>query len=162
MIAAVRLSQTRFLANAFSGQGAKDFGGRWNSIGTAVVYCSDCLSLATLEILVQTGDIRDIINLYSWILLEFEESLVEHLSEGDLPTDWMTSPVSSETQMLGNQWVHEQRSPVLSVPSAVIPQQRNFLLNPFHPGFAEIRIAHAKAQRFAIDPRLLNDGHQSD
>ncbi len=152
---AVRLSKTRYIDTAFDGMGAKYNGGRWNSLGVAVVYCSESLSLATLEVLVHLEDIETIVDLYSSVPVEFDESLVEMLPNALLPVDWDNPMISPNTQAYGNRWLTENRSAVLSVPSVIIPQERNYLINPAHPDFSKIRIHREQTQRFKIDERLL-------
>ena len=138
--------------NAFSGEGAKRFGGRWNSLGVAVVYLSEHQSLAALEIFVHVQPLvpRE---KYLAYFVEWDEALMEKLPINQLPPDWRASPPGPATMQIGDQWVREARSVVLAVPSAIVAAERNFLLNPAHPKFRRLR-AH-KPVEFVFDPRLV-------
>jgi len=138
--------------NAFSGEGARRFGGRWNSPGIAVVYLSEHQSLAALEIFVHVQPLipRD---KYLAYFVEWDEALMEKLSSKKLPPDWRASPPGAATMRIGDQWVREARSVVLAVPSAIVPAERNFLLNPAHPDFRKVR--QHKPVEFAFDARLV-------
>jgi RES domain-containing protein len=118
---------------------------------TRVVYLSDSPALAALEVLVNTRSEED---LQDYLILEvsFDEALVETYAPEDLPANWnqLKPPVS--TQAIGDRWANEGRSPLLRVPSAVIPQQSNFLLNPLHPDMNKLEVGELAPFRF--DPRL--------
>jgi RES domain-containing protein len=137
--------------NAFSGEGAKRFGGRWNSPGVAVVYLSEHQSLAALEIFVHMQPLVPQ-DKYLAYFVEWDEAQMEVLSAKKLPPDWRASPPGPATMQLGDQWVAETRSPVLAVPSAIVPAERNFLLNPAHPKFGQLRLH--KPVAFTFDHRL--------
>jgi RES domain-containing protein len=154
-LVAWRIVQPRFAKDAFSGEGARRYGGRWNSPGIAVVYTAQSLSLAVLEILVHVDSEKLLAN-YIAIPITFEESLVTKLSlseEAELPRNWHAGPASKATRRLGDQWAAEGRSPVLQVPSAVIPSESNFLLNPVHADFH--KLIPGKPVPFEFDPRLV-------
>ncbi len=143
--------KARHAAKAFSGEGAFRYGGRWNSVGTRMVYLAQTHSLAALEILVHLPNGAPII--FSTFRLTIPDKLVEALRKEDLPEDWQSEPTGTDTQMLGDEWVRESRSAVLAVPSAIIPAETNYLLNPLHSDFAKIKIDPEAP--FAFDPRLL-------
>ncbi len=136
--------------NAFSGEGARRFGGRWNSPGTAVVYLSEHQSLAALEIFVHLQPLVPREKFLAY-LVEWDPSLMEELKK--LPADWRASPPGAATMQIGDEWVREGRSVVLAIPSAIVPAERNFLLNPAHPKFSQLRLH--KPVEFAFDPRLV-------
>ncbi len=150
MIQAYRLAFREFADQAFTGEGAMRFGGRWNRRGTALVYTSASRALATLELLVhvKSSSIVDPIVLFA---LEFPEELVEIPDR--IPARWSANPPSALAQQYGDEWAAESRSAVLRVPSAIVPNEFNFLLNPNHPDFHQIEIG--RPVRFRIDPRLL-------
>ena len=137
--------------DAFIGEGAKLFGGRWNSPGTAIVYGSEHKSLAALEQLVHFNPLTP--NQFKSFRFQFSESLMEKLSERHLPKDWREEPSPPSTQQIGNIWVRESRSAVLAVPSIIVPEELNYLLNPAHPDFKKITIE--KSENFFFDPRLV-------
>lgn len=152
MIPAFRLCKTKHLATAFTGEGARIAGGRWNSPGVAVVYASSSLSLATLEVLVHLDDPEAFARMFSWFALEIPDGLIEVLDESKLPPGWCADETIAATQVIGDAWVRSQRTAVLAVPSVVTPGERNYLLNPAHSRISEIRIA--SSQPFRPDPRL--------
>jgi RES domain-containing protein len=140
--------------NAFSGIGSRLYGGRWNSKGVTVAYGSATLSLAALEFLVH-ADARllrtvDLVSCdASW-----PESLdVEVLAASSLPSRWRNTPPPLALATLGDRWVRERRSAILLVPSALVPSEKNVLINPAHPEAR--RITYGGPARFSYDPRLL-------
>ncbi len=144
-----RIVKTKHAATAFSGEGARLYGGRWNSVGVSLVYTSSTQALAALESLVHLNP--PVIFTYAAIPLEFEAELVEKVTA--LPPGWANSPAPPFTRALGDLWAKEARSAVLELPSAIIPGESNFLLNPAHPDFKKIVID--KPVPFSFDPRLL-------
>ena len=138
-------------AEAFGGEGARLFGGRWNSPGLPVVYVSATLSLAALEVLAH-ADRRSFERDWVVFRVAIPEVAVLELRDEDLPTDWRATPVSEGARSVGDAWVASGASAALSVPSVVVPVERNYLLNPLHPDFRSIRIGEAR--RFRFDARL--------
>lgn len=116
-----------------------------------MIYLSGSLSLAVLEILVHLP--VNIALKFSTYRVSFKESQVESLSVAQLPEDWRVEPPASSTQAIGDQWVREARSLVLEVPSVIIPEERNYLLNPQHPDFEKIK--RGPETPFVLDSRLL-------
>lgn len=153
MIVAWRLAREPHATQqaAFSGEGARRFGGRWNSPGVAVTYLSDSLALAALESLVH-ADRGALARPYLAFRVELEERDVLRLLDDDLPADWRSRPVSSGARALGDGWARRAASLALSVPSALVTQERNLVLNPAHPRAAALRVAEAVP--FAFDPRF--------
>ncbi len=137
--------------DAFIGPGAKLYGGRWNSSDVAVVYGSQHKSLAALELLVHRDPRRA--NRFTAFLFQFPESLVETVPLQGLPEDWRQEPPPPSTQQIGDAWMKGSRSAVLAVPSIIIPEELNYVLNPAHPDFRKITIG--RPQDFAFDARLL-------
>jgi RES domain-containing protein len=151
LIEAWRIDRKIYRATAFTGEGARVYGGRWNSQGVSVVYTAEDRSLAMLEILVHLRRPRDYI-LYS---VKFDESLVQELAARNLPRNWDVEPPTADTQEIGDNWVMSASSVVLSVPSAVVAEERNYILNPRHPDFKHIKIDGPFPCYF--DPRLLGE-----
>jgi len=137
---AYRIVQARYAATAFDGEGARLNGGRWNSVGTSMIYTSSSLSLATLEMLVHTEDISVIYGRYVVIPVAFDASLVQQIEAEALPAGWNAPQLIAETQLLGDKWIAGKSSAVLEVPSAVTENEANYLLNPAHSDFARISI----------------------
>jgi len=135
-----------------SGEGAKRYGGRWNHIGVAVVYTSQSLSLAVLEHLVNLP-ISDLPDDLVSIQIEFVDDLPRtELRLKDLPDNWRAFPAIEELKDLGSEWARKAATPVLVVPSVVIPNELNYLINPFHPLATKIKIVSIDS--FALDTRL--------
>ncbi|MEX2535086.1 MAG: RES family NAD+ phosphorylase [Trueperaceae bacterium] len=153
MIDAWRLVSARHatLGDAFSGDGARLFGGRWNSPGVAVIYVSGSLALAALETLAH-ADRRRFERRYVAYRLTFPERQVLTLAEGDVPDDWRDRPVSVGARRVGDGWVREAASAALSVPSVLVPLERNLVLNPAHPDFKAVEIE--QPLEFVFDARL--------
>jgi RES domain-containing protein len=157
LIEAYRITKQPSAKKAFSGTGARLYGGRWNSVGVEVVYASAHRSLSVLEVLVHMEDDEvgsgAVLIPYLIYPISFDEALLEELSATSLPADWPSSPPAKSTQQIDDDWVLRASSPVLSVPSVVVPEERNYVLKPNHARFAEIQIGHPV--RCKIDPRLL-------
>ena len=83
----------------------------------------------------------------------FRSLLIEHVDVGALPARWAAVPAPDELAALGTEWLTSRRGVALSVPSAVIPIERNLLLNPLHPEVTRVRIVGDEA--FTFDPRLM-------
>lgn len=148
MILAYRLCSVRYRAN--SGKGAALYGGRWNRIGTEVIYTAGSPALAALEILVHYEVLPQ-----DFVLTPIripDELRVLVLKDRDLPPEWDRETIALETQLLGEKWVAQQKYPVLSVPSTIIRGERNLVLNPAHPDFGRIRFLRSAPFRF--DSRL--------
>lgn len=150
MPVAWRLVKEVHAPTAFSGEGAARAGGRWNSRGQNVVYASATQSLAVLEFLVHL-DYPKVLQ-QAFFRVEFPDSLITRLAAKELPEDWLSDPPPRSTKMLGDFWKKEVRSAILAVPSVVIPDETNYLINPAHPDFKQIKIG--KPVPFSLDPRL--------
>jgi len=146
-LTAYRLSLRRYAHRTFLGEGARKFGGRWNPRGIAVIYTSATLSLAALEFLVHLSGSQDAPALVSFCL-RFDSKLVSDVA---LPRSWRKLKLS-ETRALGRLWVESSKTPILRVPSFVVPSESNYILNPAHPKFAQIKIA--RPEKFVLDKRL--------
>ncbi|MFD0892079.1 RES family NAD+ phosphorylase [Luteolibacter ambystomatis] len=151
-VTAYRITKTKHLASAFDGEGARLYGGRWNSQGTRMVYAASSISLATLEILVHTDDVSMIMGQYSTIPIGIPEALILRVLSKDLPAGWFSPEPPSATQIFGDEWIRSGRSAVMAVPSAVTNEESNYLLNPAHPDFAALSIGQAGLLR--LDTRL--------
>ena len=139
-------------ATAFDGEGARLYGGRWNSVGVSLVYASEHQSLAALEARVHI-DKTKMRKLYKCFAFHFDEDLMEVFRVGGLPKDWQQEPPPPSLQLLGDNWVKSGASVILAVPSVVIPKELNYLINPKHPDFARLKIE--KPTDFAFDQRLF-------
>jgi RES domain-containing protein len=146
-----RLVTARFVESAFSGEGARFFGGRWNRKGTSMVYTAGSQSLATLEMLVQDEPLRA---RYVMIPATLPGNLrIERINPEELPADWRRLSGREAAQAMGSAWAKRNSSAVLAVPSALIPAEFNYLLNPLHPSFSKIEVG--EPQDFITDLRLI-------
>jgi len=152
-IDAWRIVKTKHSATEFSGNGAKTYGGRWNSPGVAVVYVSGSMSLALLETLVHIQSEDLLKHRYLLYKVTFNDSLVTAVDPATLPKNWRKSPSPARIQQIGDLWVARAKSAILQVPSPIVPTEWNYLLNPAHPNFTKITIAPNQPVQF--DPRLI-------
>jgi RES domain-containing protein len=150
MLSAWRLTKTKLIAGAWDGEGARRSGGRWNSVGIAVVYTSGTLSLALVEVLVHLPS--GILPAFSAVRVDFDESMVTAVGPRDLPANWRDYPPPPSTKAIGDLWVAQGGSLVLRVPSVIVPTESNYILNPAHPAFADLTIG--EPMPFPFDPRL--------
>ncbi|MBI5488574.1 MAG: RES domain-containing protein [Deltaproteobacteria bacterium] len=152
MIAAWRIVKTRHAADAFSGEGARLYGGRWNHRGTSVVYAADSLALAALEQFMHLAGKHVAIRFVCFRIDVPDAVNVDVLPRGSLPRNWRREPAPDETKDLGTAWVRRGAAAVLRVPSVVVPVEHDFVLNPGHPDFTRLRLS--KPQPFTFDPRM--------
>jgi len=148
-----RLCRRPFAHNPLDGEGARRFGGRWNSAGIPAVYTSEHISLAALEMLVHIDpDLAP----DDWVLIEIElpaTAPVRTLSADALPPNWRSYPAPAALQALGDAWLRSADDAALKVPSVIVPEDSNLLLNPCHPALAS---ADSRIIRdFVFDTRLL-------
>jgi RES domain-containing protein len=151
VITAWRIVKARYAEDAFSGIASRRQGGRWNPIGVPVVYTSATVSLASLELLAHIES--DVVNEFTLISCSFHEALIETVEDSRLPRNWSAVPPPRELQTIGFEWYTSRASAVLAVPSAVLPMEMNYLLNPDHPDFRSIDIGAPRP--FKLDFRLL-------
>ena len=152
MVTGWRIVKGPYAAAAFDGEGARRYGGRWNSPGVPVVYTAGSQALAALEMLVHLGT-SAVLSAYVTIACAFDESIVLRLDRHRLPRSWQGYPPPPRLALLGDAWLKDGTSAVLDVPNAIIPTESNYLLNPRHADFASIAIR--KPQAFDFDVRLL-------
>ncbi len=114
-----------------SGEGARLNGGRWNHKLTPCLYTSASRSLAILEYTVNVN-IDDIPRALSMTTLEIPDKKILRLTIADLPGDWRATPAPASTKDFGTQLLKNNEYAVIQIPSAVIPDENNYLLNPMH------------------------------
>jgi RES domain-containing protein len=147
-----RICRSRYAAEAASGEGARRFGGRWNSRGVRVVYASTSLALAAIETFVNLEP-----NLRLADLVSIEGDLPDALEIGrvevkTLPAQWHETRDES-LRGFGNKWIQGAKTVALLVPSAPIRGEWNVLLNPVHSGFGAIQFGEPEPFRF--DARMF-------
>jgi RES domain-containing protein len=138
---------------SLAGDGALRSSGRWHTRGRRVVYCAQSPAAALLEILVHFEiEIQDLPARYRPSRIEApDEAAIERISRDQLPTGWVEN--TGATRAIGDVWLAKGRSLLLIVPSAVVPETFNVLLNPGHEDAKRTRIT--QASEHVIDPRLL-------
>lgn len=151
MMLLYRISRTKF-AKDLSGDGARLAGGRWNHKGTPVIYTAESRSLAALEALVHMSQ-ADFLVRRKVVTIEVPKSIIpKTIRTSELPEDWRRYPPSFKLADLGTEWAVEKKSLLLRVPSAVVPEEFNILINPIHPDINLVKIG--KIEDFVFDNRL--------
>lgn len=149
-----RVTRKAHIAQPLSGEGARLYGGRWNHHGVAIAYTSQSLSLAVLEYLVNLS-IEDLPkDLYSIRIKIPDDFGQPEIQIEELPATWRTFPASEALTDIGTDWVERGDTPILLVPSVVIPNERNCLINPKHTLARGIVVD--RVEPFGFDERLLS------
>ncbi|WP_150913581.1 RES family NAD+ phosphorylase [Marinobacter halotolerans] len=152
---AYRITKRKHKDTAFSGFGARQYGGRWNLPNYPAVYLSESIALAQLETLVNLGD-EDSLKNYVLLQLEVPDNLVMVLADDAYPKDWKGTRVSAGTQEIGTNFLMDGAALALAVRSCVVPQEYNLVFNPEHPD-AEAVIEEGVEVTFQFDDRLVSD-----
>lgn len=133
-----------------SGTGAKLYGGRWNSIGLHAIYTTENISLAILEILVHLKKYNCPAD-YHLLTISIPDSIKPlTISTEKLKKNWKDDPTYS--QFMGDEFLKTKQSLILKVPSVIVEQENNFLLNPAHADATKIKIVSSRL--FEFDKRL--------
>lgn len=139
--------------SALDGEGARLYGGRWNSPGVPVIYTSSSLSLAALEYLVHV-DPTDAPSDLVALTIEVPDTIpVETADLSRIANDWAKSASCSSCQSIGDRWLSAATTALLRVPAAPVPEEHNVLINPKHPDAAHARVIAKRP--FEYNPRLL-------
>jgi RES domain-containing protein len=151
MLSVWRITTSAFARSAFSGEGARLYGGRWNPKGVPIVYTAASQSLAMLEMLVQDQPLRA-----RYVIIEARippNLAIDRVRIDHLPSDWREITAREKLQAIGAEWARKRSTAVLAVPSAIVPPESNYLLNPLHPDFKRIRVG--KPMAVETDLRLI-------
>ena len=140
-------------ARDLSGTGARMHGARWNQKGTAVLYTASSPALATVELLVHVDANLLPADLRLVFINVPDTASSRTLNSESLPEDWMVFPTPAVLAELGSHWVTSRQTLMLRIPSAVVADDYNVLLNPAHPEFASVRVD--KDTAYGFDERLL-------
>lgn len=151
IVRAWRLVREKRAADAFTGEGARLYGGRWNPPGLRATYLSAARSLAALEVLVHEAE-RVPSGRFLFFEVRFAEALIEEVSVDLLDADWRSYPPRKSTIEIGRRWIQSGTSAVLRVPSQMIPEESNYIVNPEHPRSEEVEIQDP--QPFTFGPRM--------
>lgn len=150
-----RITQEKY-AEDLSGNGARLYGGRWNSEGLFAVYTSSSRALALLETLAHTPLKLLSERRYFLITLSIPDSIKPDEIELDqLSTGWDASEIRPLTKKLGDKFLRAKSGLLLSVPSVLIPEEKNFVLNPLHKDLQRTRISYKR--RIAFDKRAISN-----
>lgn len=149
-----RIEREKYIDTVLSGMGASlSNGNRWNGLNARMVYTSESRALATLEISVHIDLSEDLPKDRYYIEIDVPDTLfIQEINEKDLPKNWDAKPPIYVTQRIGDAFVSQNEAAVLKVPSSIIPDEYNYLINPNHPDAATIKIT--EVQKMNFDKRL--------
>ena len=133
-----------------SGNGAAINGSRWNSKNIKMLYTGEYISLSILESLVHLRKI-DIPQHQYLLTIQIPDIKLQDILPAKLKSDWQQHV--SYTQWIGDQFVSENQSLILKVPSAIVPQEHNYLINPLHADFKKVKLV--RNELLELDKRLL-------
>lgn len=145
-----RISDCRYIDD-LSGKGAALYGGRWNNKDTYILYTAQSPSLALLEAVVHLGKMPSAG--YCMAALELPDAIAAALPANALPADWATNPGPDALKNIGDSFIKEMKFLALPVPSVVMPEENNYLINPAHPLFKAIKLKSIKPLK--IDERIF-------
>lgn len=149
-----RISNQKFAAD-LSGTGARLNGGRWNSVGVSMLYTATTRALATLEILAHTTH-NFVPNNLELITIKIPDDVSkEEISIKKIAAQIKNHGIDAQFYSIGDHWIKSNSSLLLIVPSIIIPEEKNVLINPMHPDFYKVKIAAKKP--FSLDVRLMVD-----
>ena len=146
-----RIAKDAFIRD-LTGIGAKSVGGRWNFKGIAVLYTSSSISLCVLECLAHFPAAfapKDM----AMATITIPDDQISEINEADLPENWRKVPSPRILKEMAYQWIKAQESLVLKVPSIIVPQEYNYIINPFHQDFQKVILDEVTP--FAFDNRVL-------
>ncbi len=145
-----RVLRNAYARNAFDGEGAFRFGGRWSSPGVRLVYTSEHQSLAMLEYFVHLDADDPPPDLILAIADIPNDLALKWITASELPATWRQTPASPSLTKFGDEFVSRGEHVALVVPSALAPAENNWLLNPVHPDFKHIRIKPHEALEYDL------------
>ncbi len=146
-----RVSHKKYISDV-SGYGAKVNGGRWNHVGIPIIYTAENISLAILEssILISKKYWK---KQYSYLKITIPKATkIQTLMLSDLKKGWRDHPPSDETKNIGFKWFHSKIA-ILKIPSVVVPDENNYIINPNHKDFKNFKISKPKP----LDIELKNE-----
>ena len=147
-----RITQQKY-AEDLSGNGARIYGGRWNSEGLFAVYTSSSRALALLETLAHTPAKFLSEKKYMLVTLSLPDNIKpEELDRTKLSTGWDAPDTRPLTKKLGDKFLRSKSSLLLVVPSVLVPEENNYLLNPLHPDLKKIKLINKR--RIHFDARV--------
>lgn len=127
---------------------------RWNKRGEFVLYTSGSRSLSTLELVVHRNVIKPSVAYRTMVMVLSDDGLIQSINKKDLPKSWTKMQAYAQLQEIGSQWYQNKNSLVLKIPSAIIQQEHNYIINTKHPEF-ESQIKLIRTENYFLDERLL-------
>lgn len=146
-----RFTRAEF-SHDLSGEGSRRFGGRWNSKGNAVVYTSLNISLALLELLIHSVS-YDEIKTNELMIIETNINQFKEITAPQLKSGWQDD--IDYSRYIGDEFLNSQSSLLMQIPSAIIHEEYNVLINPKHKDFSKVKIKSARI--FQFDARLFKN-----
>jgi RES domain-containing protein len=143
-----RITQESY-SNDLSGDGSRIFGGRWNSEGRYALYTSANRSLALLETLAHIP--AKLFRNKKYILVTVflpDKAPLKFIEEKDLPNNWDALDIQHVTQKIGDNFLEEQKGLLFRVPSVLMPEEFNYIINPLHPSMKQVKVTHQREVRF--------------
>lgn len=149
-----RIEREKYLTTTLTGIGASmSEGYRWNSLNTRLVYTAESRALATLEVSVHLDLSEDLPSDRFYVEIEIpEDIIIQEVNIEDLPEVWNSKPPSLITQTIGDDFIYYNEASVLKVPSSIVPQEFNYLINPNHEDASRIKIL--STTRMIFDSRI--------
>ena len=147
-----RISSPKYIDD-LSGAGAKQYGGRWNDKGTALVYFAGSRAMAVMEVLVHLRP-ENLDSEYILAVFEVPDDKVKLIETNDLPIDWKVEPAIEKIKEVGNSFVKENEYLLIMVPSVIVEEEFNFLMNPNHFDAKKIKLISKRS--FKFDVRFMN------
>ena len=151
-----RIEKFIFAKEVRSGNGARIFGGRWNSPGRPAIYCAGSLSLAMLEVLAHISTEEDAGEKRVFSTVDIDDKWMEEIAPTDLPRNWRSALNVGPCRRQGDAWLGRGHSVALRVPSALVAGEFNCILNPAHPHYRKAATWSA-GKSLRIDSRLFQD-----
>lgn len=149
-----RIERERYLHATLEGVGASlSSGFRWNSMHTRLVYTAQSRALSMLEVAVHLDWSEDLPSDRYYVEIDIpDELLILEVAIDDLPLEWDAKPPTKATQFIGDTFVRQREAAVLKVPSAIVPFEHNYLINPLHPDAQRIQVV--SSTRMVFDRRV--------
>jgi RES domain-containing protein len=147
-----RIEREKYLKTTLLGIGSsRTEGYRWNSFNTRMVYTAETRALATLEVSVHLDLSEDLPDDRIYVQIEIPDELtIQEVKLEDLPEGWNSKPPGLATQTIGDDFVSYNESAVLRVPSSIVPEEYNYLINPNHPNSSKIKVLGTTKMDFDI------------
>ena len=135
-----------------TGTGSKLYGGRWSSVGKPGLYLASSRALSVLEVLVRLQPLFVPDN-YCLVEVEIPEDSIQKVHIESLPKNWKDISAPAQLKKIGDAFLAERKYLALKLPSAIVPAEFNFLINPLHPDMEKVKIL--KQEPFNFDDRLI-------